>query len=97
MATDVYYRGGRALEPKPGEVKVDPGTGLLRTTYGISVSSTPEGLERFGGAFVIGGVPETLRIIQRGRRPEHFEVVPARPMSLEDYRAELAKITLTPL
>ncbi len=96
MATDNYYRGGTSLKPRPFEVKIDPPTGLLQPTHGISVFSRPEPLERFGGAFRVTCVPEELKIIQRGRDPSHFEIVPARPMTLAEYEAALSTIVLVP-
>ncbi len=54
-----YYRGGNSLKPLPGEVKIDPVTGLLKTTHGLSVWDRPDGLERFGGAYrVTNGLGE---------------------------------------
>jgi hypothetical protein len=77
LRTDtVFYRGGSSVVPKPGEVRIDPTTGLLRTTHGISVYDRPDGLERFGGAFRVTSLPEGLRIMQRGRDPHHHEVTP---------------------
>jgi hypothetical protein len=84
MATAEYYRGGTNLKPRPFEVKIDPVTGLLQPTHGISVFSRPDSLDRFGGAFRVTCVPEELTIIQRGRDPTHFEIVPARPMTLAE-------------
>jgi hypothetical protein len=96
MAAGDYFRGGTNLQPTPGEVRIDPGTGLLRTTHGISVYDRPEGLERFGGAYRVTSVPDTLRIVQRGKDPHHHEIVPAQPMSLAEYEAALGEIVLVP-
>jgi hypothetical protein len=41
-------------------------------------------------------VPDSLRIIQRGKDPTHFEIVPKEPMTEADYRDALAKIRTTP-
>jgi hypothetical protein len=89
-----YYRGGSSLLARPGEVRSDPATGLLRTTHGISVFDRPDNLDRFGGAYEVMTVPDTLRIIQRGRDPHHFEIVPAVPMSLAEYEKALQQIVL---
>ena len=94
MSAPVYYRGGNGLKPMAGEVKVDPATGLLRTTHGISVWDRPDGLERFGGAYALSQVPAELTIIQRGRNLHHFEVVPAFPMPQAEYEDALSKIVL---
>jgi hypothetical protein len=95
MAQDVYYRGGNNLKPRPGEVKVNPVSGLLQPSHGVSVFNRPDNLERFGGAYRVDNVPDNLRIIQRGRDPHHFEVVPAFPMPMSEYEDALQKVRLT--
>jgi len=97
MAEGNFYRGGTNLRPKPFEVKVDPASGLVLPTHGISVFSRPDHLERFGGAYRVTNLPEELTIIQRGRDPTHFEVVPAYPMTLAEYEMALSKIVLVPV
>jgi hypothetical protein len=92
----VFYRGGTSLTPRPGEVRIDPATGLVRTTHGISVYDRPDGLDRFGGPYEVTQLPVTLRIIQRGKDPHHHEIVAASPMTPEDYETELARIVLVP-
>jgi hypothetical protein len=94
MADAVYYRGGSSLAPKPGEVRLDPATGLLRTTHGISVFDRPDGLDRFGDVYEVTAVPEELRIVQRGRDPHHHEIVPARPMTMTEYEQALSRVVL---
>ena len=89
-----FYRGGNSLRPRPGEVRVDPTTGLLRTTHGVSVFDRPDNLDRFGGPYELLAVPDKLRIIQRGRDPHHFEIVPSAPMSPAEYEEALAQIVL---
>jgi hypothetical protein len=91
-----YYRGGNSLTPRPQDVRIDPATGLLLTTHGVFVFDRPDGLERFGGAFRVTAIPDTLKIIRRGRNPHHFEIVPAQPMTLADYEAALGQIVLVP-
>jgi hypothetical protein len=92
MATQDYYRGGAGLKPSAGDVMIDVGTGLLRTTHGVSVWDRPDGLTRFDGAFRLGTIPPGLRVIQRGRDPHHFEVVPEWPMPMSEYEELLDKI-----
>jgi hypothetical protein len=65
MGAGDYYRGGNSLKPWPDEVKIDPATGLLKTTHGVSVWNRPNGLEKFGGAHKVTGIPPELRIINR--------------------------------
>jgi hypothetical protein len=97
MAEGNFYRGGTNLRPKPFEVKMDPASGLVQPTHGISVFSRPDDLERFGGAYRVTNLPEELTIIQRGRDPTHFEIVPAYPMALAEYEMALSKIVLVPV
>jgi hypothetical protein len=94
MANGPFFRGGNSVSPRPIDYRVDARTGLLRTSRGVSVFDQPDGLDRFGGAFLLTTIPSTLRIMQVGRNPHHFEVVPVRPMTLAEYEQELARIIL---
>ena len=87
------FRGGNSLEATLGDVKVDPNTGLLKTTHGVSLDSEAANVERFGGANEIdqSTVPEELKIEQRGMRPEHYEIMPREPITMERYQELLAK------
>jgi len=85
------YRGGTDMTIKPDEMRVGA-DGMVRPTHGPSVSTTPEGLEKFGGARQIESMPDGLQIIQRGRKPSHHEVVLARPMSPEEFQSLLTQI-----
>ena len=71
-------------------------TGLLRTTHGVSVYDRPDNLDRFGGAFQVTALPDTLQIVQRGRDPHHHEIVPTAPMTFDEYAQALSQITLLP-
>ncbi len=62
MPSGEFYRGGNSLKPRSQDVRIDPTNGLLRPTHGISVFDEPEGLDRFGGAYRVTGVPDTLRL-----------------------------------
>jgi hypothetical protein len=41
-------------------------------------------------------MPPELMIVQVGRDPTHFEIVPVSPMTLDEYDQALAKIVLVP-
>jgi hypothetical protein len=97
MAAGNFYRGGKTLKPKPREVKIDPVTGLVLPQRGVSVFNRPDNLDRFGGAFLLTNVPDSLRIIQQGRDPTHHEIVPAAPITMDDYEAALNCIVLVPV
>jgi hypothetical protein len=88
------FRGGADLKLKPGELKVDPATGLAKPTHGLSLDANPEALERFGGARQIRSIPSELKIVQRGARLEHFEIVPREPMTPARFQELLNQVQL---
>lgn len=79
-----FYRGARAGDspsfiPKSNEFKVDPDTGFVKPTHGVSIFDNPESVSRNG--FVphrvnLDSVPDSLQIIQRGGDKRHFEITP---------------------
>jgi hypothetical protein len=92
-----YYRGGSSLKPRRSEVKIDARSGLLRPTRGVSVyhRSDHPNLSLFGGAHLLGPIPEKLSVIQIGNDLAHHEIIPAVPMTFEEYEALLDLIPLT--
>jgi RHS repeat-associated protein len=97
-----FFRGARAGEspsflPRLGEFKVDPGTGFVRETHGVSVFDNPGSVASNG--FVphpvnSSTIPDELRVIQRGQNTSHYEIVP-RPganLSPERFAACLSQI-----
>lgn len=90
------YRGGPDLTPTPRDVRIDASTGLLQPTHGISLSSDPTEVQRFGGAYEVVSVPEGLVIQQRGRRPTHYELMPAVAMRWDRYCELLNQVVLKP-
>ena len=90
-----YYRGGADLTPRlRQDVRIDPDTGLVRKTHGISLYDDPAWVEQFGGAYLVKSIPAGLRIIQRGQNPHHFELTPNEPMTFERYVELLAQVVL---
>jgi hypothetical protein len=85
------FRGGSDMTLKPGEVRIDRATNMVKTSHGVSLESNPSGLGRFGGANQIKTLPPDLKIIQRGRL-EHFEIVPRQPMTVERFQQLLNSI-----
>jgi len=81
------YRGGESFKVKTGDTKVAP-DGTVKTTHGLSLDTDlPDRQRRFGTATKITKLPSELKIIQRGNRPGHFEIVPRNPgMSQERYQ-----------
>lgn len=79
-----FYRGGQNLDAKSNEYKVDLVTGYLKSTHGVSVETDLAALARFGEVRRIKSVPAMLKIVQRGRRLTHFEIVPRQPLTLAE-------------
>lgn len=79
-----YFRGAKpgdapSFVPRPNEFKVDPNTGFVKDTHGVSVFDNPSSVSSKG--FVPhrvdqSSIPDSLRIIQRGNDLRHFEIVP---------------------
>ena len=91
------YRGGVDFTVKSNEVKINLETGNVKTTHGVSLDVNPETVSKFGGAYKIESLPEGLKIIQRGARPEHFEIVPEYEMPLETFQELLNQIGVSAL
>ncbi|MEA5516990.1 DUF4157 domain-containing protein [Nodularia sp. UHCC 0506] len=91
-----YYRGGNSLAPKMNEVKIDSRTKKLKNTHGVSLFDLKKGLGKFGGTYEVKSIPDTLKIIQRGKNPNHFEIVPAEngKLDFEEFKNELGKVVL---
>ena len=79
-----FFRGAKAGEapsfvPRAGEFKIDPRTGLVKDTHGVSVFDNPMSVSSRGFTPHLvdqSSIPDSLRIIQRGADPRHFEIVP---------------------
>ncbi|SFX46676.1 RHS repeat-associated core domain-containing protein [Janthinobacterium lividum] len=79
-----YYRGAKpgtnpSFTPRPGDYKVDPVTGFVKDTHGVSIFDNAASVSSKGfdpHLINMNSMPDTLRIIQRGADPRHFEVVP---------------------
>jgi len=89
-----FYRGGNNFEARPYEVRIDPETNYVKPTHGISIHQDADRIRRFGGAYKIVFLPDTLKIIQRGRDRSDHEIVPreANLLTYEQYQEELRKI-----
>ena len=69
--------------------------GNVQPTHGVSVFDNPDSCSCRG--FVphevdSESVSEDLKIIQRGKDPAHFEIMPANPMAEGDYKSALGNI-----
>lgn len=99
---EMCFRGSRPGEspnftPRPNDYKVDPKTGYVKESHGVSLFDNPVSIE--GKGFVpneldMDSVPSSLQIIQRGADPRHFEIVPSPGADLTpaQYAQELAQI-----
>jgi hypothetical protein len=97
-----FFRGARpgeepSFEPRPNEFKVDPATGYVRPTHGVSVFDNPFGVSSKGfdpSEVDQSSVPDTLQIIQRGQDPAHYEITPApgSDQTPEEYGCALSQI-----
>ena len=58
----------------------------------MSLDVNANTISKFGGAYKIDSIPDGLKIIQRGARAEHFEIVPANPMTIEQFQGLLNQI-----
>ena len=79
------------------EYRVDPATGYVRPTHGVSVFDNPVSVSEKGfDPFEIdqSSVPSSLQIIQRGRDSSHYEITPAHGKDLtpEEYTCALSQI-----
>jgi RHS repeat-associated protein len=97
-----FYRGAKggdqpSFEPRANEFKVDPETGLVRGTHGVSVFDNPDSVSSKGFTphqIDPCSVPDELDIIQRGQDPSHYEIVPREGAGLtpDEFGACLSQI-----
>jgi RHS repeat-associated protein len=79
-----YWRGSRGgqapdFTPGPNEYRVDPNTGTVKPTHGVSVFDNPESVSAKGfqpHEVDQSTIPDTLQIKQRGTDPHHYEIMP---------------------
>jgi RHS repeat-associated protein len=91
------YRGGNDFTVKPGAAKIDKETGLVKTTHGVSLEVHPANAEKFGTPYKIESIPEGLKIEQRGVRLDHFQIMPAKQMQLEEFQKLLNQVKVSPI
>ena len=78
---------------KDYETKVVDGKEVVQPTRGVSLSDKKENLEKMRmEAYEVDQIPETLQIVKTGR--SHYEITPKKPMTVDEYQAELAKVTV---
>jgi hypothetical protein len=70
---------------------------MVTGTHGVSLDVNPNTVSKFGGAYEIDSLPDGLKIIQRGSRAEHFEIVPTKPMTVDEFQGLLNQIKTSPV
>ena len=97
-AVPTVYRGGSSLTARPSDVRIDKASGLLRPGWGISLNSDPNASQivKYGGPYKVDSIPDGLQITQVGKEG-HFELAPARSMTMEQYQGLLQQVQLSPV
>ncbi len=91
------YRGGDSLNARVGvDIQIDKATGLVKPTHGLSLDVDAVAMQKFGGAYQVESIPAELKIIQRGARMGHFEIVPREAMTPERFQELANQIVLKP-
>jgi hypothetical protein len=83
-ATTNFFRGAKpgtnpSFVPRPSDFKIDSSTGFVKDTHGVSIFDNAESVLSKGfepHQLDLNSMPDTLRVIQRGGDPYHFEIVP---------------------
>ncbi len=88
------YRGGTSTTARPIDMKIDPQTGLVQPGKGLSLSTDPQSLDRFGGPHRVKNIPDELQITQQGRNPNHHVISPKTPMTPERFQELLNQVVL---
>ncbi|MCL2082462.1 MAG: hypothetical protein FWH04_04400 [Oscillospiraceae bacterium] len=90
------YRGGKNFTVKASDIKFD-NKGNVKTSHGVSLHVDPKNknIVNNGGAYRIDSLPKGLKIVQRGNKPEHFEIVPTKAMPLAEYQKLLNQVKVT--
>ena len=69
---------------------------MVKTTHGVSLDVNASNASKFGDVYKLESIPEGLNIIQRGARLEHFEIVPAYEMPVDQFQNLLNQIKTVP-
>ena len=91
------YRGGSDFTIKPGEIKIDKATGMVKDTHGVSLNVNPYTVSNYCGAYKIDSLPDGLKIIQQGKNAEHYVIVPSRPMNVDEFQGFFNQVKTLPV
>ncbi len=100
-SSKVVYRSGTTFVPKSGEYKTTRDGKKVKPTHGVSVHENPPALETrlnrsLGSWYELESIPSSLKIKQRGRDKEHYEVMHNLSTwpTPSEFTTELAKVTV---
>lgn len=88
---DCYYRGGDSFKARELDVKMTKGQ-IVQPARGVSLNTDKSQLSRFSKISQVDSIPDSLRIVQRGKSPTHYEIIPKFSMTFEKFNEELSKI-----
>ena len=88
---DCYYRGGDSFKARELDVKMTK-EGLVKADHGVSLNTDKSQLSRFSKISQVDSIPDSLRIVQCGKSPTHYEIIPKFSMTFEKFNEELSKI-----
>ncbi len=82
-----WVGGSTRIGPNDIQVfKKGPLKGLQKTNRGVSLDLYPENVAKHGVPHRVKSVPNELRIVQQGGRPEHYIIAPKEPMAPKRFR-----------
>lgn len=88
---DCYYRGGDSFKARELDVKMTKGQ-IVQPARGVSLNTDKSQLSRFSKISQVDSIPDSLRIVQCGKSPTHYEIIPKFSMTFEKFNEELSKI-----
>jgi hypothetical protein len=98
-----FWRGGKDMTLKNGEANIDPKTGRTpadgassgRVSHGPSLFSSINKITSKGFTpYKVAKLPKGLKIVQRGKDSEHYEIVPECPIDEKEFQKLLNDVTL---
>ena len=66
--------------------------GMVKPTHGVSLNSHLDELSQFSKISKVDSIPDSMKMIQRGLKLNHFEIVQKNLISFSDYNSALKQI-----
>ena len=88
---DDLYRGGDDFTAQLKDVRLTK-NGMVKPTHGVSLNSHLDELSQFSKISKVDSIPDSMKMIQRGLKLNHFEIVQKNLMSFSDYNSALKQI-----